>query len=498
MFAPPVPKSRSTSSRTLSASSDTRNRIASRTAAPAAKLPDGNATYGTLDIRRTDDPFERDAERAVPTMAAPAGRATAGTAPAVVHDALRSAGQPLDDSTREYFGERFGVDFGSVRLHTDEGARRSAAAVGATGYTVGRHIVLGAAAPSPATAAGRRLLDHELTHVVQQAHHGLMLQRQPSKPATPLPQFVPADLVQEIRRDNETWYLTVGGHTSAESLARAIFRTSINPPGVTITMKVAITDPIERGWFVIEGLTPTALLVAEPSFRKLFEDRGLVEELPASKELKEASDAFYNRHAGSFSSKQLYNMAVALRRATKRNPELLLAYYKYYANHDLDDDSIGDYDSDKHTGATEHGETVINPSVASLTSKFKTSDPISLLGSTMIHEFVHTAHGGMENAVGAALKEAKAYGIELFFAERMGDEKREEVINKKYRNDVMDTGTGGDKIFRNSYWIMKQLYVVIDQGGPAADEARAMSVEFLSKNESSYSPRLKKFIAEHK
>jgi hypothetical protein len=89
-------------------------------------------------------------------------------APPIVHDALRSQGRPLDDTTRAYMEPRFGHDFSRVRVHSGDTAARSAAAVNARAYTVGQHIVLGGSAPSPATREGRSLLAHELTHVVQQ------------------------------------------------------------------------------------------------------------------------------------------------------------------------------------------------------------------------------------------------------------------------------------------------------------------------------------------
>ena len=54
-----------------------------------------------------------------------------------------------------------------VRIHTDSTAARSAAAVDARAYTVGRDIVFGAGQHAPHTPEGRRLLAHELTHVLQ-------------------------------------------------------------------------------------------------------------------------------------------------------------------------------------------------------------------------------------------------------------------------------------------------------------------------------------------
>jgi hypothetical protein len=63
---------------------------------------------------------------------------------------------------------RFGHDFGLVRVHTDERASESARALNALGYTAGRHVVFAAGRYAPETSPGRRLLAHELAHVVQQ------------------------------------------------------------------------------------------------------------------------------------------------------------------------------------------------------------------------------------------------------------------------------------------------------------------------------------------
>ncbi|MGW1944919.1 eCIS core domain-containing protein [Streptomyces sp. NPDC001940] len=59
-------------------------------------------------------------------------------------------------------------DFSRVRIHTDGRAGTSARAVNAVAYTVGSHIVFASGAYAPGTPAGRRLLAHELAHVVQQ------------------------------------------------------------------------------------------------------------------------------------------------------------------------------------------------------------------------------------------------------------------------------------------------------------------------------------------
>jgi len=109
---------------------------------------------------------------------------TASAAPSIVNDVLAESGQPLDAQSRPDMEARFGHDFGAVRIHADAKAAESARAVNAYGYTVGVHIAFGAGRFSPTTAEGRRLLAHELTHVVQQATGGeASLQRQDKPPA---------------------------------------------------------------------------------------------------------------------------------------------------------------------------------------------------------------------------------------------------------------------------------------------------------------------------
>ena len=89
--------------------------------------------------------------------------------PPIVHEVLRSPGQPVDVATRAFMEPRFGHDFSRVRVHADDQAAKSARAVSALAFTVGSDVVFGTGQYLPGTSGGRRLLAHELTHVVQQA-----------------------------------------------------------------------------------------------------------------------------------------------------------------------------------------------------------------------------------------------------------------------------------------------------------------------------------------
>jgi hypothetical protein len=90
------------------------------------------------------------------------------TAPPIVHEVLRSPGQPLDSATRSFMEPRFGHDFSRVRVHTDSRAAESSRSVNALAYTVGNNIVFDHSRFS-SSQDGRRLLAHELAHVIQQS-----------------------------------------------------------------------------------------------------------------------------------------------------------------------------------------------------------------------------------------------------------------------------------------------------------------------------------------
>ena len=93
----------------------------------------------------------------------------AGTAPGSVQNALVGPGDPLEPELCREMEHRFGHDFSQVRVHLGATAEQSARDVNARAYTVGNKMVFGAGEFNPGTREGRRLLAHELTHVVQQS-----------------------------------------------------------------------------------------------------------------------------------------------------------------------------------------------------------------------------------------------------------------------------------------------------------------------------------------
>jgi hypothetical protein len=81
---------------------------------------------------------------------------------------LKGGGQPLSENSRAFFEPRLGHDFGHVRVHTDTQAAKLAESVNAQAFTVGKDVVFNAGQYAPEKTNGRKLLAHELTHVVQQ------------------------------------------------------------------------------------------------------------------------------------------------------------------------------------------------------------------------------------------------------------------------------------------------------------------------------------------
>lgn len=95
-------------------------------------------------------------------------RADPGRVNRMVSDVLAEPGQPLESEAREFMEARLGHDFSRVRVHAGGRASESARALQARAYTFGRDIVFASGEYRPQDRTGRRLIAHELAHVVQQ------------------------------------------------------------------------------------------------------------------------------------------------------------------------------------------------------------------------------------------------------------------------------------------------------------------------------------------
>lgn len=135
---------------------------------------DGRGPPETLLVGSPADPLEREADDiahrligALPPAPAQVPPAGSGIAPPIVHQALRSPGEPMEPCTRALVEGCLGADLRDVRIHTDALGAASAQAVGALAYTWERHIVFAPGSYAPRTPAGLRLLLHEAVHVLQ-------------------------------------------------------------------------------------------------------------------------------------------------------------------------------------------------------------------------------------------------------------------------------------------------------------------------------------------
>ena len=139
-----------------------------------------------LKVNEPRDVYEQEADRiasqvlAAPTHPAVSGAppriqrftgqssASAGMAPASVDRVLASSGRPLEPALRQDMEKRFGHDFSRVRVHFGAAPEKSAQEVNANAYTAGHNIVFASGQYAPGSSEGRRLIAHELAHVVQQ------------------------------------------------------------------------------------------------------------------------------------------------------------------------------------------------------------------------------------------------------------------------------------------------------------------------------------------
>ena len=151
---------------------------------------------------------EAGGSRAAAEATAASGSATEAAA------AVRGGGRALSPAERSYFEPRFGRDFSAVRLHDGAPAQRAAAAINARAYTLGSSIAFAAGEYRPATSGGRRLLAHELAHVVQQTGSGPTTIRRSVAASSRCPanqHGAPADPLTEIASaDAEAQKMTLG------------------------------------------------------------------------------------------------------------------------------------------------------------------------------------------------------------------------------------------------------------------------------------------------
>ncbi|MFN2466998.1 MAG: DUF4157 domain-containing protein [Gaiellaceae bacterium] len=106
---------------------------------------------------------------------------------------MEGRGTPLSDGLRGFFEARLGHDFGRVRVHVDAAASETASELGAVAFAVGNDVAFASGRYEPETSAGRRLIAHELVHVVQQADSPARIAQASYGTAGPEPRAVRGD-----------------------------------------------------------------------------------------------------------------------------------------------------------------------------------------------------------------------------------------------------------------------------------------------------------------
>jgi len=116
-------------------------------------------------------------------------------APARIHsmiDTTRGSGSSIDRQTMSSMGNIFGTDFSNVNIHTDSAAMQMNRQLNAQAFTVGNDIYFNQNKFNPNSQSGKRLLAHELTHVVQQKAGKKLIQRNDLPAASPAPPVTPS------------------------------------------------------------------------------------------------------------------------------------------------------------------------------------------------------------------------------------------------------------------------------------------------------------------
>lgn len=156
-----------------------RHHLATRTGSSGAMtdsagvMPHRRGVAGNHTILSGKDKYERQADEAAIRILR--GEKNVGRiltpAPAASETVLTSVGEPLPLQVRERLEESFGADLRPVRLHHDAASASAARSFGARAFASGASIYFDTGEFTPQSEAGRRLLAHEIAHVIQQRGH---------------------------------------------------------------------------------------------------------------------------------------------------------------------------------------------------------------------------------------------------------------------------------------------------------------------------------------
>jgi hypothetical protein len=162
--------------------------------------------------------------------AAPTATATSKSANYI--GSIDGKGQAMSASSQSFYGSRMGYDFSDVKVHTGKEASDSAKELNAKAYTIGNHIVFGEGQYNQESTEGKKLMAHELTHVLQQNSDTQLRRKslpdEPEKEKLGIPTFSERSVVeQNTRHFADCNGVSVEGHTDAN------YGNSYTSPGTT-------------------------------------------------------------------------------------------------------------------------------------------------------------------------------------------------------------------------------------------------------------------------
>lgn len=229
-------------------------------------------TVSIDEEKRQQSVEENEQEEEVQRKAVPGTTVTAAGNAALA--AGRGDGHPLSRRERAFFEYQLGTDLGRVRLHTDDEAARLAAGLSARAFTAGGEVYFGAGEYRPHSQGGRRLLAHELAHVVQQEQGREELKRK-------------IDRIT-LKKSGIDLYFSLGLYGSRSSAALASkwasdiekqWNRQLKLKGMTIDAKIHVTAkayPLFADSRLMQAMVPesNAVFVEQNGFRSVVQYSG--------------------------------------------------------------------------------------------------------------------------------------------------------------------------------------------------------------------------------
>jgi hypothetical protein len=176
---------------------------------------------------------------------------------------LNGKGQSLPKQQQYFFGSRMGHDFSHVKIHHDKEAASSAKEINAKAYTVNNHIVFNKGEYDPTKNEGKRLLAHELAHVMQN-NNGESIKRK----------------VRDTENEEETPFIMNGSYTNVKNKTVHGHCEGVDVHGQTdfnpVPSTFAVNGGSTRSATACEACTPADCITANGTIVSVFKSNPTV------------------------------------------------------------------------------------------------------------------------------------------------------------------------------------------------------------------------------